>query len=72
MSRCTACLNRVGERPWRKRDEAFEERQEAREALPELWDEGWHAFLKVLESLRPEDLLKTVIIRSKSLKRQMP
>lgn len=65
LSRWTNFLTEDGEKPWRKRDEEFKASQHTKEQLLELWNEGWRVFLSALESLKGEDLLKTVTINSK-------
>lgn len=65
LSRWTNFLTEDGDKPWRKRDEEFEASQHTKEQLLELWNEGWKVFLSALESLKGEDLLKTITINSK-------
>ncbi len=55
-----------GEKPWRDRDEEFEERVVTREALLEKWESGWSALSATLGLLRDEDLHQTVMIRGQS------
>src|SRR5690349_6466687 len=51
LSRWTNFLTEDGEKPWRKRDEEFEEGDQNRNDLLQLWNEGWAVFLGSLESL---------------------
>jgi hypothetical protein len=67
LSRWTNFLTEDGEKPWRKRDEEFEIHKATREELILQWDEGWKVFLDTLESLKPEDLEKTITIRAEPL-----
>ncbi len=63
-SRWTGFLTTDGEKPDRDRDGEFElESGVTRERLLEWWDDGWARLLETLESLRPEDLGRTVMIR---------
>ncbi len=67
LSRWTNFLMEDGEKPWRQRDEEFQERKATKEELLQQWNEGWSVFLNTLSSLREEDLLKTITIRSQPL-----
>jgi hypothetical protein len=65
LSRFTNFLNEDGEKQWRQRDDEFEIHSFTKEQLLKLWEEGWQIVLNTIESLRPEDLSKTIFIRSK-------
>lgn len=67
LSRWTNFLTEDGEKPWRKRDAEFEDQHLTKEELLKRWEEGWTVFLNTLESLREEDLLATITIRSQPL-----
>lgn len=67
LSRWTNFLTEDGEKPWRKRDEEFNPQQSTKEQVLQLWEEGWKVFFDAVESLKEEDLLKTVTIRSQPL-----
>src|SRR4026207_2572756 len=67
LSRWTNFLTEDGEKEWRQRDEEFEVHDYSRQQLIELWNKGWDCFLGAVESLREEDLLKTVTIRQEPL-----
>ncbi|MCF3108572.1 DUF1572 domain-containing protein [Niabella sp. CC-SYL272] len=67
LSRWTNFLTEDGEKEWRKRDEEFEEQQLDRARLMTLWEEGWQCLFNALESLKPEDLDRTITIRTKPL-----
>ena len=65
LSRWTNFLSEDGEKEWRKRDEEFEVTIKTREELIEKWNEGWKCLFDALNSLKPEDLAKTIYIRNK-------
>lgn len=65
LSRWTHFLTEDGEKEWRQRDDEFEIHTFNREQLLKLWEEGWQVVLKTIESLKTEDLSKTIYIRSK-------
>ncbi len=62
-SRWTDFLTTDGEKPWRNRDEEFNDRFEHREQLLADWESGWTCLFKTLQSLTDTDLLKTILIR---------
>jgi hypothetical protein len=62
-SRWTDFLNSDGEKPDRRRDSEFVVEGEDREAIEERWEAGWRTLFDALESLKPEDLGRTVTIR---------
>ncbi|MCZ2460073.1 MAG: DUF1572 domain-containing protein [Chitinophagales bacterium] len=65
LSRWTNFLTEDGEKEWRRRDSEFEVHSFGREQLMKLWEEGWQLTLNTIESLKPEDLSKTVYTRSR-------
>ncbi|AHF14584.1 DUF1572 family protein [Niabella soli] len=67
LSRWTDFLAKDGEKEWRRRDEEFEEQNLNQEQLLQLWEAGWTCLFNALESLHPEDLDKTIYIRTKPL-----
>ena len=67
LSRWTNFLAEDGEKEWRRRDEEFEVHDYSRQQLLDLWEKGWGCFFNALESLRDDDLLKTVTIRQEPL-----
>lgn len=67
LSRWTNFLTEDGEKEWRMRDDEFEVHQFSKEKLLALWEEGWSVFFEALESLKEDDLLKTVTIRQQPL-----
>ncbi len=63
-SRFTDFLTSDGEKPDRFRDREFEiSTTTARGEVMRWWEEGWALIFSTLESLKPEDLLRTVTIR---------
>jgi len=67
LSRWTNFLTEDGEKEWRQRDAEFENTAHTKASLINLWNEGWNCLLHTLESLQPDDLLKTVTIRTEPL-----
>ena len=67
QSRFTEFLTSDGEKPWRNREEEFEERRVTRDELKAKWSAGWDALFGGLATLTNEDLLKTVLIRGQPL-----
>lgn len=64
LSRWTDFLTTDGEKPERNRDLEFViEPQMSRSEVMEYWEKGWQRTFASLESLQPEDLLRTVLIR---------
>jgi hypothetical protein len=68
LSRWTNFLTEDGEKTWRQRDAEFEEGSSTRKHILELWEEGWKCLLDTLASLQPDDLDKTITIRTEPLK----
>ena len=67
ISRWTHFLTEDGEKPARNRDAEFENGYQSREALLQLWTDGWEVYLNTLKQLTDADLNKTVYIRSQPL-----
>jgi len=67
LSRWTNFLTEDGEKQGRRRDEEFEEKPLSKEALLQLWEEGWAVFTGALEALEEADLSRTITIRSEPL-----
>ncbi len=66
-SRWTDFLTTDGEKPDRHRDDEFVVLEgDTREAIMERWESGWQRLFDTLESLREEDLSKTVRIRGEA------
>ncbi|WP_290791444.1 DUF1572 family protein [Flavihumibacter sp. UBA7668] len=65
LSRFTNFLTEDGEKPWRQRDQEFSEDQPMRPSqLLQLWNEAWTCLFNTLDALQPDDLTKTVTIRT--------
>ena len=62
-SRWTDFLTSDGEKPDRHRDTEFVVEGEDRRAIMERWEAGWRTVFDTLESLRPEEIGRTVSIR---------
>jgi hypothetical protein len=67
LSRWTNFLTEDGEKEWRQRDGEFEIHNYSKQRLMEIWEEGWTCFFNTLDSLKSEDLTKTVYIRKEAL-----
>ncbi|MBV9771660.1 MAG: DUF1572 domain-containing protein [Bryobacterales bacterium] len=65
-SRWTDFLSSDGEKPFRDRDAEFSDPPDTREALLELWENGWQCLLGTLESLSDSDLGRTITIRGEA------
>ena len=64
FSRWTDFLTTDGEKPTRNRDMEFVIESGATKAeIMDYWEKGWQRTLETLDSLRPEDLMRTVTIR---------
>lgn len=64
LSRFTDFLTSDGEKPWRNRDEEFENRFSSREELLEYWNNGWACLMNALDSLSSAELEHIVYIRN--------
>jgi hypothetical protein len=63
-SRFTDFLTSDGEKPDRHRDQEFElDCSTTREELMRWWEEAWTIVYRTIDSLKPEDLSRTVYIR---------
>jgi hypothetical protein len=62
-SRWTDFLTTDGEKPDRHRDSEFLLEGEDRRAIEERWEAGWRVVFDALTPLKPEDLMRTVLIR---------
>jgi hypothetical protein len=63
VSRFTDFLTTDGEKEWRDRDGEFVDDVADKEQLMHIWDKGWTVLFDTLDSLTPEDMTKTVVIR---------
>ena len=67
FSRWTDFLTTDGEKPDRNRDMEFVIEPETTKAeVMDYWERGWQRTLETLESLKPEDLMRTVTIRDEA------
>lgn len=64
LSRWTDFLTTDGEKEWRKRDAEFDNPDNSKTELLQLWNEGWDCFFKAINALQPEDLSKIIYIRN--------
>ena len=63
-SRFTDFLTTDGEKPDRYRDQEFDlSPATTRGDLTKWWEEGWARVFEAIESLKPEDMMRTVTIR---------
>jgi hypothetical protein len=62
-SRFTDFLTSDGEKPWRRRDEEFDDRAVTRDELVTKWNGGWAVLFDALAGLSDEHLHDTVLIR---------
>jgi hypothetical protein len=67
QSRFTEFLTSDGEKPWRDREEEFNERSVSRAELMQKWNTGWDVLFGTLADLTDEDLTDTITIRSQPL-----
>ena len=67
LSRFTDFLTTDGEKPWRNRDEEFEEQHWPRATLLERWEAGWACFLGAVDALKADDWERTVYIRQEAM-----
>ena len=64
-SRFTDFLTTDGEKPDRFRDKEFEiSTDTTREEVMRWWEEGWSRIFSTLDSLKPEDVSRTITIRT--------
>jgi hypothetical protein len=64
LSRWTNFLTSDGEKPDRNRDGEFIDDFADRAAIMAYWEKGWACLLETMNSLRDEDLFKTITIRA--------
>lgn len=67
QSRFTDFLTADGEKPWRAREEEFQDRTVTRRELLDKWALGWDVLLGTLASLTDDQLSATVTIRQQPL-----
>jgi hypothetical protein len=64
LSRWTDFMTADGEKEWRNRDAEFEKTIKTKQELLKKWEEGWACLFRALNSLKEEDLNKTIYIRN--------
>jgi uncharacterized damage-inducible protein DinB len=64
ISRWTDLFETDGEKADRNRDGEFENTISNREEFYQVWEKGWEVFLDALDSIKEEDLLRTIYIRN--------
>ena len=67
-SRFTDFLTTDGEKPWRNREEEFDDRAVSRAEFLAKWEDGWRVLFSALDGLTDANLGDTVIIRGQALK----
>lgn len=67
LSRFTHFLTEDGEKPWRNRDDEFEDILKTAADVRNRWEEGWQCVVQAIENLKAEDLIKTIYIRTEAL-----
>jgi hypothetical protein len=65
-SRFSDFLTADGEKPWRKRDEEFEQRPVTRAELLDKWNGGWNALFTALDGVTDDHFGDTVTIRGQA------
>lgn len=64
MSRWTDFLTTDGEKEWRQREAEFENDLQTREAMLDLWNEGWDCLFQALDSVNEENISTIIYIRN--------
>jgi hypothetical protein len=67
LSRWTNFLTEDGEKSWRDRDKEFDDVLTTKDDVLNTWNKGWQCLLDTVENLKPEDVMKTIMIRSEQL-----
>jgi hypothetical protein len=67
-SRFTDFLTTDGEKPWRNREEEFDDRSVTRDEFFAKWESGWSVLFATLAALTDAQLTDTVTIRGQALK----
>lgn len=63
-SRFTDFLTTDGEKTDRNRDQEFETSTTSRAEVMRWWEDGWARVFSMIEALKPDDLMRTVTIRT--------
>ena len=64
LSRFTDFLTTDGEKPWRNREQEFNESYRDKKTMMQAWENGWECLFKALKDLQPSDLSKIIYIRN--------
>lgn len=64
LSRWTNFLTEDGEKPWRNRDQEFEDTYTTKEDLFAAWESGWKCLLDAITPLKDDDLERIIYIRN--------
>jgi len=67
LSRWTNFLTEDGEKSWRERDKEFEDALTTKDDVLNAWSKGWQCVFDAVENLQPDDVMKTITIRSEQL-----
>lgn len=67
-SRFTDFLTTDGEKPWRNREEEFDDRAVSRDEFLAKWEQGWTVLLATLDMLTDDNLRDTIAIRGQAMK----
>ena len=65
-SRFTDFLKSDGEKPWRNRDEEFDDRAVTRQEFLAKWEQGWSVLFGALDGLTDANLRDTITIRGQA------
>ncbi|SDY29240.1 DUF1572 domain-containing protein [Salimicrobium album] len=63
ISRWSDLLTSDGEKPFRNREQEFEDDISSKQEMIIMWEKGWNAVLSTLNELVDQDLLKSITIR---------
>ncbi len=66
LSRWTNFLSEDGEKPWRHRDQEFENPPKTKEELLHLWEKGWQCLFDALDTITESNFDHKVTIRGES------
>ena len=64
VSRWSDFLTSDGEKPYRNRDQEFEDTILSKQEMIQIWEKGWNILFETLTNLDEQDLLKNIYIRS--------
>ncbi|ASN05442.1 DUF1572 domain-containing protein [Virgibacillus necropolis] len=64
VSRWSDFLVSDGEKPYRNREQEFENNISSKQDLVAIWEKGWNILFETLNDLGEQDLLKKIYIRS--------